>query len=70
MTKYNGCTSEVKRCVFCNKVTREYMSYEVKGIEIRLHSHYACRKDLSDTAKICFSILKKEVEEIKCEVIK
>ena len=62
MRKYTGCTSEVKRCAFCNKATMEYMAYEVKGIEIRLHAHYACRKDLSDSAKICFSILKKEIK--------
>ena len=62
MRKYTGCTSEHQKCAFCNKVTTDYMTYEVNGIEIRIYAHYACRKDLSDTAKICFALLKKEIK--------
>ena len=62
MKKYNGCSSESKKCAFCNKVTNDYVTYEVNGIEIKVSSHYGCAKDLSDVAKICFALLKKEIK--------
>lgn len=62
MKKWNGCTSESKKCLFCNKVTSDYVSYEVDGIEIRINSHIECFKSIDNIAKKTFRDLKREIK--------
>ena len=63
MKKYNGCTSESKKCLFCNKVTSDYIAFEVEGIEIKVNSHYECFKlDLDILMKKTFRNLKENIK--------
>lgn len=63
MKKYNGCSSETKKCLFCGKNTNDYVNYEVKGIELRINTHYKCFKSVDNIAKDIFKLIKKDIRE-------
>lgn len=65
MKKYNGCTSESKKCFYCNRVTSDYVKYEIDGLEIKINCHIECFKSIDDIAKKTFRQLKKEIKETK-----
>lgn len=63
MKKYNGCNSESKKCLFCNKLTNDYVVYRVDGIDIVIVSHYECFKlNLDDIMKKTFRKLKENIK--------
>ena len=62
MKKWNGCSTENKKCLFCNKITSDYVTYEVNGISLQIHSHDKCFKSFDAIAKKTFTTLKKELK--------
>jgi len=64
MKKWSGCSSESKKCLFCNKLTSDYITYEVDGIELKISTHYECnKKDFTKEAKQVFRNIKQIVRE-------
>ena len=62
MKKWNGYSTENKKCLFCNKVTSDYVVYESNGMSLKIHYHDKCFKSFDDIAKKTFIALKKELK--------
>lgn len=63
MKKWNGCSSETKKCFFCNRNTSDYVVYELKGIELKINTHYECFKNIDEIAEKSLGQLKKKIKE-------
>ena len=63
MKTYNGCSSETKKCLFCNKNISDYVVFEVQGISIQIDCHNECfNLDLTETMKKTFRKLKENIK--------
>ena len=63
MKNYNGCSSESKKCFFCNRNVNDYVVFEVQGISIKIDSHYECfNLDLTELMKKTFRKLKENIK--------
>lgn len=61
MKKYNGFSSESKKCLYCEKVVSDYVKYEVNGLEIQINCHIECFKDIDGIAAKTFRKLKSDI---------
>jgi len=62
MKKWNGYSSEKKKCLYCNSITYDYVTYEVNGIEIKINCHIECFKSIDNIAKKTFRNLKEQIK--------
>lgn len=63
MTTWNGYGSSKTKCVYCGKLTTDYLVFQQGSINIEVYAHWECRKeiDLSNVKHI----MKELTKEIK-----